>query len=659
MKKLLLSLTIAGLGISQLSQAQTLRTILYEEFTGENCGPCAATNPPLTSFIHSVGIFPTKLLLIRYQCNIPSAPGAGSLYQDDPTEEGVRQTYYTVPFAPYARWDGIVLADPSGNGNNGHAGLIIPSWNYYPNIVPDSAITNSPFAITVNHAFNSTADSLTINVTVTAAQTYSATSAGALVLQLAMEEAAVHFAVAPGTNGEKDFYDVMRKMVPNASGTALNNTWTNAQVQNLIFKVPVPAYIHDKNQIAFVAFVQDNGTKRVHQAAYSTPVTVNLDASTAAIANPVVQCSSTVTPMATIKNAGQTTLTSCLVNYQLDAGPVNTYTWSGSLTSGTSTVVTLPTISSAVGTHTLTVYTSAPNGGTDQNPSNDRKASTIIIQGAPIGVPVVEGFVGSTFPPTNWVQNDIDHTTTIWNKNSSYGGYQLSTNSAQCPFYNNSADGDHDELYIPYENPSSISNPTLYYDYAYNYYDTLGTILYDSLQVMISTNCGATWTTLLLDGGPGLTTSATPGMNSNTNGFFPTAAQWKTKTLSLSAYASSTAALVKFVGINHYGNNLYIDNVNLNSPQGIKKSQGFITSVNVYPNPATTQVNLKAILAQSDNVTISVINTLGEVVMIQSKEFTAGENDLSLATDKLASGIYTILLSSANSNFKTQVSINK
>ena len=99
MKKITLSLAIACLGISAMV-AQTQRTILYEEFTGENCGPCAQTNPGVTSTIHTAGNYPDKIVLVRYQCNIPSAPGAGSLYADNPTEVATRQTYYSVPFAP-------------------------------------------------------------------------------------------------------------------------------------------------------------------------------------------------------------------------------------------------------------------------------------------------------------------------------------------------------------------------------------------------------------------------------------------------------------------------------------------------------------------------------------------------------------------------------
>ncbi len=45
MKKQLLILSFATLSV--IGSAQTTRMSLYEEFTGENCGPCASTNPGL------------------------------------------------------------------------------------------------------------------------------------------------------------------------------------------------------------------------------------------------------------------------------------------------------------------------------------------------------------------------------------------------------------------------------------------------------------------------------------------------------------------------------------------------------------------------------------------------------------------------------------
>ena len=71
MKKniLLTTLMIAGM----TAFAQTPRLSLCEEFTGENCGPCAGTNPGLQTILNANA---AKIIAIKWQVAIPSAPSA-------------------------------------------------------------------------------------------------------------------------------------------------------------------------------------------------------------------------------------------------------------------------------------------------------------------------------------------------------------------------------------------------------------------------------------------------------------------------------------------------------------------------------------------------------------------------------------------------------
>ncbi|MFM7016668.1 MAG: hypothetical protein ACKOX3_10105, partial [Bacteroidota bacterium] len=51
--------------------SQSQRLVLFEEFTSENCGPCAATNGPLNALLNSNA---NEVVSIKYQNTIPS-PG--------------------------------------------------------------------------------------------------------------------------------------------------------------------------------------------------------------------------------------------------------------------------------------------------------------------------------------------------------------------------------------------------------------------------------------------------------------------------------------------------------------------------------------------------------------------------------------------------------
>ncbi|MFL2570290.1 MAG: T9SS type A sorting domain-containing protein [Parvicellaceae bacterium] len=96
------------------------------------------------------------------------------------------------------------------------------------------------------------------------------------------------------------------------------------------------------------------------------------DAGVSSIASPVgAYCVDNFDPELTIKNFGTNTLSSVTINYDIDGGTNNTYSWSGSLAAGASVVVTLPTMITTSGPHTFNAYTSSPNGNTDSAPGND------------------------------------------------------------------------------------------------------------------------------------------------------------------------------------------------------------------------------------------------------------------------------------------------
>src|SRR3954467_15381086 len=73
------SILLSLLTVSAMSFAQTTRLSLYEEFTGETCNPCAATNPGLQTVLNANT---SKIVAIKWQVPIPSAPTTTwSLYQ--------------------------------------------------------------------------------------------------------------------------------------------------------------------------------------------------------------------------------------------------------------------------------------------------------------------------------------------------------------------------------------------------------------------------------------------------------------------------------------------------------------------------------------------------------------------------------------------------
>ncbi len=83
-------------------------------------------------------------------------------------------------------------------------------------------------------------------------------------------------------------------------------------------------------------------------------------------------------PSVVIKNSGSAVLTSLTINYQVDAGPVQSYTWTGVLNMMDSTTVTLPPITFGAGSHTFTAYSEQPNGSADEFIFDDTLRSTFV-----------------------------------------------------------------------------------------------------------------------------------------------------------------------------------------------------------------------------------------------------------------------------------------
>jgi Metallo-peptidase family M12/Thrombospondin type 3 repeat len=139
-----------------------------------------------------------------------------------------------------------------------------------------------------------------------------------------------------------------------------------------------------------ISFSQSNGggfgplpRARIQSEVYNAPCLtsctppVQNDAGISAIGSPSgAVCSNPIAPQVTLFNYGTAALTAVTIQYRVDSAPLANYSWTGNLASNASVVVTLPTVSFGVGSHTFTANTLNPNGVADQNTANDSKSSS-------------------------------------------------------------------------------------------------------------------------------------------------------------------------------------------------------------------------------------------------------------------------------------------
>lgn len=251
-----------------------------------------------------------------------------------------------------------------------------------------------------------------------------------------------------------------------------------------------------------------------------------------------------------------------------DSSYYNPTSWSWSFPGGTPATSTSsnPSITYASpGTYNVTMTVTNTNGS-----SVKVKNSYITIAG-PINLPLVEGFQNATFLPTNWTGYNVYNDSIFWKRKQGVGGFTVNAAAACVMFndYEEDATGDRDELRTPRFDFSNVANAKIRFDVAYKQYDNTANInaqnpYSDTLELKVTSNCGTSWTSVYNKGGATLSTS--PG-TVQANIFVPLATEWRTDSVNISAQAAlQPNVMVSFVNRGHYGQALYLDNINIFLP---------------------------------------------------------------------------------------------
>ncbi|MFA6056970.1 MAG: T9SS type A sorting domain-containing protein [Taibaiella sp.] len=604
---------------------------LYEEFSGENCGPCAALNPGLMTLLSAN---PTKVLLLKYQSPIPSA---GPIYLANTIFTDARMDYYSVPFAPYGRLNGAV-AGSTGNISEATQAMI------------DAAVVGTaPFTITVsNPVYNADGQTFTATVTVTAsvAATYSN-----LKLRFAYAEE-MNYTTAPGTNGETSFHNVVRQMYPNADGQNAPSTWTAGQVQNFTITGSIPSYAATASNPStphhfFVAFLQTDNDKKVLQASKTADITVTKPAVDIAsngisgVSGLICQLPSNINATVSLKNPGQQTLTTATIYYRVGAGAWSSYVWNGSIPAGGTGTATLPPIAVTVaGQQVLTDSIVLPNNKVDHNSYDNVSGSTAyVLNNTAAPLPLAYDFEAVNANWISWPGNGTNPYP-ILRVSSGTGNPPLGAGGSTYAAYFNGwglpAGYTGFYLFPKAELPAGPKAVDFQVAYAQWKKDD-GTLFGDKLELMYSIDCGANWVSVWSQANDVLATA--PPTTGN-NPFIPTAASYKPRSVNVSTVP--TGAYFAFKATSGNGNYMFIDNINVRtgSTTGIDNlvKEG---GTKIYPNPTTDVLQVELELLKASKVTFTIYNALGQSVgTVSAKELSTGISKTTIDTKDLSAGMY-------------------
>ena len=640
MKKITLILGTLAIGLGSLQAQQVNRKPLVEHFTQASCGPCATQNPTLYNTLNNFGS--GNYVKITYQT---SWPGVDPMNAQYPAGPDVRRRLYGITGVPNAVLNG-------GNAAGPNAAVTATTLS-------NAASLMSDFEIRPSHRYLTGRD---IEVTVIVKNVGSTTQAAGKLLHSAMTEEDVTYATAPGSNGETEFFYVVRNMYNASTGASSTAGHALPAINagdsvSYTFTVDAPGYIRTYDEIGFAFFIQDPSTDEVFQSEYSAPVPLptRYDVSTTngAFGNAAPgYCTPAFTPSFDVTNTETTTITDIEAQYSIDGGaPVPVSVTGLSLAQNQNTTISFPGITLAQGTNNIEYSIVSLNGGNpDYTTANNNGLIGIAIIASPTSVDTdissdFQGLpVGGGAPANSIAVNPdrvraykVDNTITSavnWN----LGGFGNSNGCYRWDFWAIPNGSTASILYekIDMTANTNIIGATLKWASAFAHYNNLP----DRLRVKVSTDCGATWTTLYDKAG---STLANAGVNASSR-FYPRVNQWVWDSVSLDSYITATELMVEFEGVSGFGNSLYIDDINIEfqRPVNVQQVAAPVAQLEIFPNPANRVLNVTFETPDAEELTLTVTNALGQTIQQVASGTFRGEQTIQVNTSAFATGIYFI-----------------
>lgn len=354
-------------------------------------------------------------------------------------------------------------------------------------------------------------------------------------------------------------------------------------------------------------------------------------------------CGYFATPQVTIKNMGSDTLTSLDINYNINGSNNSIYQWTGSLDFYQSETVTLPIIPFVtLGSNTINVSTSNPNGNTDENPIDDSGSSSFT--DAPEATSTTIEFQLTT---------DAYGVETSWEVTDDLGTILYSVAAGS---YGNSTT--YNETWDFPENGC----------YTFTIHDTYGDGIISPGAYRLTSN-----TVMIINGGSfgsieskafeetaGTTaalnhTSSSTGSTSTTNcdgtatiipsgGMGPYTFLWDDANSQTTMTATGLCAGVYYCTVLDNDGNVIMPSATVddNSAPPLAIKNGFqLANLEISPNPFGKSTIVAFSITQTQNVAISLLNLMGEkVVSFGEKLYEPGYYQEKIDASSLSAGIY-------------------
>jgi hypothetical protein len=235
-----------GIAFDDIRIGARTRKVLLEHFTNLSSKASSNSNTTVTGLATRMK---TDVINIQYHTNFP---GTDAFYNDNPGDASARFLFYGLSKSPYSFIDGGTKINYANI-----ADYLIAAID--SNDLTRRSLINPSFNITLNSTV--TGGIITINGQIKA---LGAINAENVTLYLAVTEK--KNSSQTGALGEKNFYNVFRKLIPDAAGISLQKVWAINETYTLTDKTWTIEKIPNTSDIEVIAFIQNNITKEIYQA---------------------------------------------------------------------------------------------------------------------------------------------------------------------------------------------------------------------------------------------------------------------------------------------------------------------------------------------------------------------------------------------------------
>ncbi len=386
-----------------------------------------------------------------------------------------------------------------------------------------------------------------------------------------------------------------------------------------------------------------------YTAFFDNPYSGGLDAGIYNVIAPVRTCDGIIDAQILLQNTGNDVLTDIEISYGIGTHR-DTMIWQGSLAMHESVFIQLPgyevesnimddTYDFEAGIHALN------QSSVDLFEDFNTASKAVHIHNTVYNLPFEEHF-SSESDLTKWAFNNSGDYILPF----SYYDMDEALNTFNSIFIFDNA-GTREEVVSPGINISAESNAYLHFNVDYNYTeytaDVLGidTVLADTLEVLVTTDCGATYTSVFKEGGAELSGHDAPilnPLNLQSVVLDMDESKYRGFTVDVSQFAGEENVQFKFSYISALGGYIYLDDVVVsNSMLALNSIDEGTGQLSVYPNPASDQLTVEIQSGKIDGIRIYTLSG-------QKVYGAEGKSDAIQTVDvsHLAPGTYLVLIRS-------------